>query len=941
MNALSYFFQDQADYLVFLHGLTFILLALICRSLQRQTERVLPWKWLGFFALTHGVGTWLDLLVINNEKNTIYYLVCLGIETLSFMFLVEFGRASTTVNGKRLGRWIFIPLLLLIVLGTFGRLLGISISHDILGLVGGLWAAWVLLRTSIKQRLGRGYLAAAGVGIALHAMTLVVAASHGSFVYTQTQNKHLFPLIIGVPAQLVWTSLGLLIVLALWGYSQELGAIYDKDYKMKALYTRRVILALLVVLTIGWMATEMEGHSADLEMRDSLLSQTKMIAVTINHEHIADLSGTSADIGTPSYERLKRQLTDIRQAASGMRFVYLMALKNNDVVFLVDSEPPESKDYSPPGQVYSEASPELIELLGAGRSFVEGPFTDRWGVWVSGLVAIRDPETNQSLAVLGMDVDARDWDSSIYNRRLLAIVVIMFIAGVIILSAGLFISYRNLKETSLQALASEKRYQSLAETSPNFVAIFDEEGRCLSINRYGTTLIGMSEIQILGKKFTDIWPDEYYTIVDNTILQALRGEHVKFEAEYTRPDGQTLSLRAILNPITDKDGKIRRFLGVLTDVTKRRHIEGALHESERRFSDTLENIKLAAVILDLHGTIVSCNRFLLELTGWEHEDVLRRNWFEKFLPADVWNTVEPMFLEKIMSGNIPTHYEYDILTREGERRTLLWSNTILRDAQENAVGILSIGEDITERKKAEKALQESEERYRGLYESIKEGIVRADMEGRILDVNQAYADMLGYTKEEVKKLTYQQITPQKWHAVEEDIIRNKILKIGYSDVYGKEYIKKDGTVFPIELRVWLIKDEQGRPIGMWAIVRDITKRKSEEDGRKRAEEEIKHLASFPHMNPNPILEVNSAGKITFHNHAVTEAMKKLGVEDKNVFMPEDISEILKVLGQKKKTQFYREVKIKDRLFAENICLTPEFNAVRIYAVDVTDIKQAK
>jgi len=149
------------------------------------------------------------------------------------------------------------------------------------------------------------------------------------------------------------------------------------------------------------------------------------------------------------------------------------------------------------------------------------------------------------------------------------------------------------------------------------------------------------------------------------------------------------------------------------------------------------------------------------------------------------------------------------------------------------IAVTLICTEITERKQAEDELRESERKYRKLFESNKDGIVFTDMEGKILDANQAYMDMLGYTQEEIRESSYQQITPEKWHAIEADIVERQIKSRGYSDEYKKEYIKKDGTVFPIEIRVWLNNDRLGEPIGMWAIVRDISERKSAEEEKDR------------------------------------------------------------------------------------------------------------
>jgi PAS domain S-box-containing protein len=139
-------------------------------------------------------------------------------------------------------------------------------------------------------------------------------------------------------------------------------------------------------------------------------------------------------------------------------------------------------------------------------------------------------------------------------------------------------------------------------------------------------------------------------------------------------------------------------------------------------------------------------------------------------------------------------------------------------------------------------LVESEERYRILFESSRDGIVYSNMEGKIMDSNQAFLDMLGYTLGEIKELSYQQLTPEKWHEMEADIFINQSLPRGYTDEFEKEYIRKDGTIVPISITAWLIKDDQRNNKGMWGIVRDISDRKKIEQTLKESEEKYKQLA---------------------------------------------------------------------------------------------------
>ncbi len=122
-------------------------------------------------------------------------------------------------------------------------------------------------------------------------------------------------------------------------------------------------------------------------------------------------------------------------------------------------------------------------------------------------------------------------------------------------------------------------------------------------------------------------------------------------------------------------------------------------------------------------------------------------------------------------------------------------------------------------------VSEGKEIYQNLFDSLKDGIIITDLEGKILDANQAYLDMLRYTKKQLKRLSYQQLTPKKWQKVEEDIVKSQIMKRGYSDEYEKELIRIDGSVFPVTIRVWQAKTKDRRLIGMWSIVKDNTEKK--------------------------------------------------------------------------------------------------------------------
>ena len=122
----------------------------------------------------------------------------------------------------------------------------------------------------------------------------------------------------------------------------------------------------------------------------------------------------------------------------------------------------------------------------------------------------------------------------------------------------------------------------------------------------------------------------------------------------------------------------------------------------------------------------------------------------------------------------------------------------------------------------------SEEKYLELFETITDGIVFSGLEGNIISCNKGFLDMLGYTMKEIRTKSPSDITPLEWRDKDEKILKEQIIKRGYSDLYEKEYIRKDGKAFPVSIRGWTIKGKESKPNGVWYIIRDIAEHKKME-----------------------------------------------------------------------------------------------------------------
>jgi diguanylate cyclase (GGDEF)-like protein/PAS domain S-box-containing protein len=196
-----------------------------------------------------------------------------------------------------------------------------------------------------------------------------------------------------------------------------------------------------------------------------------------------------------------------------------------------------------------------------------------------------------------------------------------------------------------------------------------------------------------------IHPEDVQRVLRSAVEKQARGDYDE-EYRILRPDGAVRWIRDRAFPVRDADGEIYRIAGVAEDITERKRDSDQLRESERRFGDLLQNVKLISLMLDHNACITYCNDYLLGLTGWAREELIGRDWYELFIPPGHGDLKDSF---AALLANLPHawHHENEILTRSGERRLIRWNNSVLRSAAGDVIGSASIGEDITEQKRAE------------------------------------------------------------------------------------------------------------------------------------------------------------------------------------------------------------------------------------------------
>jgi diguanylate cyclase (GGDEF)-like protein/PAS domain S-box-containing protein len=251
-------------------------------------------------------------------------------------------------------------------------------------------------------------------------------------------------------------------------------------------------------------------------------------------------------------------------------------------------------------------------------------------------------------------------------------------------------------KTEATLRSSQEQYRLLFEGNPHPMWIYDTDSlQFIAVNDAATSLYGYNREQFLAMTLADLQPP------DERTPARLRDSQPAMMRLQTR-DGDIITVEVTAYEVRLPGRRARMAMAVDTNAVRR--TEDALRESERRFREMLDTIELLAVLLDVVGTITYCNPYLLRVTGYAKSDVIGKNFFDLFVTPDRREQVGRGFLENIGRGIIGAHLEMEIVTRDGEKRIILWNNTILRSPENSILGAASIGSDVTEQREAESQL---------------------------------------------------------------------------------------------------------------------------------------------------------------------------------------------------------------------------------------------
>lgn len=899
------FFTWQMDYIYFFYGLACLGLAVSCYVIMRRKSQALPWIWLALFGIFHNAHEWIEVIVRGPWNSRLFDTLHVLFMTVSFIFLVEFGRAGVRgISGKGPGRWIFFPLLSLSFLGGFAGLDGFdATARYSLGLAGGIWSSRALFLASGKIEKGAGrWLVVGSAGALLYALATGIGVPAAPFAPASFVNRDIFFQAVGVPIQLMRGIFLTVMAFSIWTSSQLLPRKTSAFTHARGTFLPPIILILMVIA--GWGITEFAGNVARQEQlqegrvtltalqnyfsaeikgarqsaddkassnivraaliggRDTdsdgvrllfdcrgmhnphslssyLIDNRGRIVAGCHHEGAASaemslqgrkyilkraISGKTEgdyifDAGLRDWSYyayagvkdtagnligvviVKRELEGIEETFR--RYPYCFLIDPHGVVFISGREDMCLKSLWP-------LSEDVHKALVASGQFGAGPFKPL----LSGEAADGKFVTFEGRRLLAARkfVDSPGWSlvlltpaGHIAAYRFFAIFVVLAFCGT---TVGFFTMLYFTRESAAQILASERRYRSLVDGSPNCVALFDEEGRCVTINKSGLDLIGCREEEIVGKRFDRFRKHDTGLGIDELLADVLKGNKHSFEAEGTRPDGKGLICDVVLNPVPDSDGQIRSIVGIFMDISERKEAEDELH----RYYEHLEEMV------------------------WERTTEL----------SEINKRLEQEIVERRMAEEeLKKHRERLSELVKEQTADLMVANDFLQL-------------QISERKRVEEEIKSSSRRIETIINSSSDFIVMKDRDFRFLVVNEQCAKFFNAPLQEIIGKT--EFDFMSAEAAEECRRSDEEALAADAPVFSEERAG-DRWLHIVKQKVF---DAEGNVSGIVEVMRDITDRKkAEEDLRKyydRLEEMVRvRTAELSEVNAR-LTQLNDALK---------------------------------------------------------------------------------
>ncbi|MHC5061775.1 MAG: PAS domain S-box protein [Planctomycetota bacterium] len=390
------------------------------------------------------------------------------------------------------------------------------------------------------------------------------------------------------------------------------------------------------------------------------------------------------------------------------------------------------------------------------------------------------------------------------------------------------------RKCAVEKLAdSEKKFRAVAETARSAIVSADSKGNIIYWNRAAEKMFGYRNTEIIGKPLTIIMPERYrhahlkgLTRIVTTGQSKISGRLVEMAG--LRKDGTEFPLELSFSKWNTEEGMF--FTSIINDTTERKQAQQALYASEEKFRLMFETSPLGMVLCEMNGTFIEANQAYLDIIGYSHAEMVKLSYWD--VTPHGYDADEVEQIRSMEDAGYYGPYEKEYVRKTGDRVPVLLNGVVVKGA-DGVKRIWSIVEDITERKQAESALRDSEQRYRTLVENIDLGIALVDTDYNILMANSAACRIFECDITEfIGTKCYEEFAKKPEICI--SCPGQKAMITGQVEEVETERFRDDERRLVVRIQAFPLFDDNRKPTGFIALIEDITK-------RRQAEEEIKEI----------------------------------------------------------------------------------------------------
>jgi PAS domain S-box-containing protein len=405
---------------------------------------------------------------------------------------------------------------------------------------------------------------------------------------------------------------------------------------------------------------------------------------------------------------------------------------------------------------------------------------------------------------------------------------------------------------------------AVLDSMSELVAYLDLEMRYVWVNRAGAETVGLTAERLTGRYCYKTLYRRSKPCPGCPVLKARESGQPQ-RGEMTSLDGRVWFIQG--NPTRDESDNITGMIEVASEITERKRMEEALRESEQRYRTLVETSPDAITVTGLDINVIMVNQQAAQLYGFESvAEVLSsgKNALDFIAPEDRQRAVENA--RETLETGVAKNGEYSLLRKDGSSFPGEVAASLIRDAHGKPKGFIAVTRDISERKRAEEALRESEAKYRQIFENVQDIFYRTDAQGIITEISPS-VERYGYTREGL-------IGTQVLDVYEDPEERSRLLEALFErgEVVDYEIHLKtgDGRAAPTSVSTRLLRDADGTFAGAEGILRDIGERKRAEEALR--ENEAKYHNLFEASRDAIFIADASTGQIVDANEAASALM---------------------------------------------------------------------